>query len=72
MIVHTLIEHTVHIYATTIYLIHSIVFRYAPNKDHTPSLAAGVEGKLKEKLESVGLAMLCLSLSAANPVATIS
>ena len=37
-----------------------------------PNIAASKEGKLKEKLESLGLALLCLALAAGNPMDTWS
>ena len=33
-----------------------------------PNITAIMEGKLKEKLESLGLALLCLALKTGNPI----
>ena len=43
------------------------MYRFSDGEQHD-GLAASIEGKLKEKLETIGLAMLCLALSTKNPI----
>lgn len=50
----------------------SVCYRkYNDEASSSPNIAACMEGKLKEKLESVGIAALCLCQGSANPAQSI-